>query len=207
MVPDKNTPSDLFMSFIDRDTLVAIGQGVQEAYKQCYDYCSEMYDEQQMHDLLPHFRRATIERNLLHRLKHFKNVRAISNPNSIKNCYHITILGGHASLTISAVKTPIEMVRDARFRKQYAHDNDMILFPEIYEDLKLDNNLYGILLHAPEVMRMDAPGFMVIKFPDPSLNKYLEDSINLKELMISEQVEIIDEPKIGGIKKREKEIL
>lgn len=194
-------PKDLFMSEVPGELLSDISRATYAGYKESYEYCQGNYDWHQAHDLLPQMRRITIERNILHVVERFPYAKAESLPNQLHNCYHVLIRCGHVKLTISAVKSPGEMVREATFRKQYARSQylQLSLLKNNEEEFipKLNNNLYGILLHKPNNKYPSFPEFMVIRFPDYTLTRYLDEFIDLTKFHKITPQEIIETPRIS----------
>lgn len=188
-------PNDIFNSQVPSKLLIDITKAIYNAYSEAYEYCSSNYDWHQVHDILPLIRKANIERNVLHCVKQHSYVNAKSRPNEIKNCYHVLIRCSDVILTISAVSSPGKMVREAIFRKQYAMDDQISLFPD-YNEKSLNRNLYGIILHKPSKKWPLYPEFLMIRFPDASLSKYLGKPVDLTKYITIKPQEVIDKPQI-----------
>ena len=203
-------PSRLFHSEVDDDLLKTICRTLCKGYKDAYEHCHANFPKEQAHDLLPIYRRATVERNVAHVVTRFSDVEALPAPNSIGNCYHVRIHCGRVVLTISAVQTSREMVRDAVFRNQYARSAQKHLF-DGDEPPAFDADLYGILLHGPDKRWPAYPAFLRVGFPNHTNTDYLQDPIDLKNKFPEirnlatpdkgEQVEKIDTPSIPRIRK------
>jgi len=189
-------PKELFLFEVPNELLKAIAKAVVDGYKEAFDYCQGNFDKYQLHDLLPHMRKAAIERNILHCVKRFPYASAKSAPNQSYNCFHAIVKCGHAILTISAVNGPCQMVRNANFRKQYAIDGQFKMFIEEEPAIELNNNLYAILLHTPNEDFPSEPGFINIRFPDASLKKYLDEAIDLTQISKKYGQEIIQKPSV-----------
>lgn len=197
MKPSPYKPRELFLHEFPSELLKAITKSVFDGYKEAYDYCQGNFDKYQMHDLLPHMRKAIIERNVLYCVQRFSYTSGKSAPNALYNCYHALVKCGNAVLTISAVNSPSQMVREAMFRKQYARDSQITMFVDSVPTVKLHNNLYAILLHGPSEDFPSAPCFIKIRFPDISLKKYLDEPIDLTLISEKESQEVIRKPAVA----------
>jgi len=159
------------------DTLRCLCQSYGEAYKRGH----EDYPDSEAHDLIPHLRRANVERDMRNLAqRHGLHGRAALNV--IRNSFHTRIIMDDIVMTISATMSPNEKVRDAEFRKSYANDPQchLPLFPEDPPtiDIRRDG-LYVLLKHGPNCEDPAKLGFARIVFPTPDCSGYACEDIDL----------------------------
>lgn len=195
-------PSELFKRFIDENVLAIVGECIIKGYSESYLHCHGKFKPKQAHDLFPYYRRIAIDQNIIEALSDHEKVKIETCANTSRNSFHVKIIGGHASATISAVDTPLAKARRSLFRDQYAFDNEYSLFPDIYDELQLDKNIYGIFLHGTDYINPSTPRFINLMFPNGATGSYLVDNINILEIVKNTRrsVSNIDAPEIEDIK-------
>jgi len=184
-MPEPLAPSDLkgvFLQDVPESVAVDAARCVIGSYESAFRYCRDNFPGPEAHDLYPILRRSMLERNLRARLSRYHETTT-STPelNAIGNCYHTELRSGRVILTISAVQSHGEVVRDAVFRKTLAQNPQGELFRK-RELPPEDACLYVILLHGPLGGGMlRSPGFIRIAFPDQDCETYV-DSFNLLDV-------------------------
>ena len=187
-------PIKFFHSQFPDIVLRSICRGIDSAHITAEAYFKDnAFTPEQRHDALPGLRRAHVERNTISVLGRYSNVKVTTLANTSGNAFHNRIACGRVFLTISAVTSPSEMVREAAFRQTYAFSQNLDLFTGRSEPTA-DSSLYGIVLHGPAArpateeawaearkqgLRFDRPAFIQIAFPDQELRAYLTEPINL----------------------------
>jgi hypothetical protein len=171
-----------------------------ETYKQAARSCRSQFGKHETHDLLPHLRRAMVERDWRALTNDYSGMTAKVYPNHRLNCFHAELRSGLVVLTESAVDSPDHMVRYAEFRQTRARDCQLSLFLDMgMPSPDPDALLYAILLHGPMAQDPSRMAFIKVAFPSPTLDKYLA-SIDLfkrfpdlVEPVSAIQTEIIDD--------------
>jgi hypothetical protein len=184
-------------------------QGLINAYRTAEAECKNLMDTpEHAHDLYPYIRWKIVDQSLQRLAQRIPGVSAIIASND-NGCHHTKIVAGRISLTISAVDTPKEVVRRAKYRADYAQDGQLSL--DLGMGVKKDTEnsaddlIYCILLHGPS--QATIPGFAHIVFPNRDCTAYAEEPKNLykefSEVLTVNRIpeEIIAEPK-PGLKRR-----
>lgn len=177
MIPDLTAYFDSHVSEkVQRDIVRFIVRGYRDADAQI-----KMNDYQPgpAKNLYPYVRWCRIEDYCL-ALSKYEDVETSSQPNAIRNSYYTLIKSGNVKLTISAVKSPADMPREAKFRNEYASlqyrfdvnvETDEF---EIVDVSSVEEVLYAFILHGP-VDKEDphVPGFIRAGFPNERCTRYL----------------------------------
>lgn len=187
-------PIEFFHQQFPDGALRSICRAIIAGHEAAHAYFKDQgFSEPQKHDALASLRRAHIERNTISVLGRHPEVAVTTPKNSAGNAYHNRIDAGLVFVTVSAVTTPGELVRDAAFRQAYADPNALSLF-ESAPQIEPGARLYGIVLHGPAEqptnegaraharnvgLRFDRPAFIQVAFPDPELKRYMTEPIDL----------------------------
>jgi hypothetical protein len=173
------------------------------AYREAHDYCLKEYEPSEMHDLLPHVRRAMVERNWRAVAARHPGVSASAWPNSTASSYHTRIRSGRVILTASAVERPGALTRSAEFRNTYARTSQLSFEDADHASPTGGESLYAILLHGPDPARIYGPGFVHVGFPAADSSGYVENidlMARFRELVRAEattQIETVEsEPSV-----------
>ncbi|MFN2375295.1 MAG: hypothetical protein ABR538_02085 [Candidatus Binatia bacterium] len=154
-----------------RDTIRVIAKATRSAHL----FCRENYSQAEYHDVVAHVRRANIERDWRARLNTFPGVSAAARPNNRRTAYHtlarIAGSAGAASLTVSHVNCPNQLVRDARFRASYAEGANLELFVKPDPTPK-DGEPYGIILYTTDDRR-GVPAAIHLAVPNGECTAYV----------------------------------
>ncbi|HVR46918.1 MAG TPA: hypothetical protein VMT95_09850 [Candidatus Binatia bacterium] len=143
-------------------------------YEEAFDELSLEYDPPEMHDLLPHIRRAKFERDMRLLAGRF-GLTGFARRNQRKTSFHTRITAPNMILTASAVATPKTLVRHAEFRQTLARDPQLSLLPDADEGS--GTAYYSLYIHGPlvtpEGLSLPKLGFAHLVFPDRFLTKYV----------------------------------
>ena len=166
--------TELFDSSISNDFLRDTLHCLFAAYQEAWLYCQSSFPPSEAHDLYPVERRARFERSwrevaLLHGL----DAQAIVNKS--RNAWHTEVRSGAVVLTAAAAPTPNTIIRRAEYRRTLARSNQGYLFGPPFgpKEPEPGDRLYGIVLHGPDGVFRNRPGFVEVVFPDPSLTTYV----------------------------------
>ncbi|MCX5655171.1 MAG: hypothetical protein NTY65_11040 [Planctomycetota bacterium] len=161
---DRRRPVVVFQSHVNREFLRGVFDLLRREYPKSVRDCEHLPDEQS-HYLVPHTRRANIDAALRDLVRRFPGISAQAVPNESGE-FHVEVTCGPVCLTVSHVDQPSRVVRDARFRRTYAEDNQECLFD--YSDRPPPGErLYAIVLHGSNG-EWRVLGFADIVFPIPS---------------------------------------
>jgi len=202
-MPEPLAPSELkpvFLQDVPEPVILDAARCLIGSYEEAYKYCIAEFPGPEAHDLYPILRRSMVERNLRARLNRYRETTSTTELNAIGNCYHTELRSGRVVLTVSAVESPGEVVRDAVFRKTLSQNPQGHLFRK-REAPPEDARLYAILLHGPlggGLLR--SPAFIRIAFPDPDCEVYV-DSFNVLDLFPVLRTEMDKLPKVVERKK------
>lgn len=134
-----------------------------------------------------------IERNWRGRLSRYGDVAVSVEPNANGNCFHTELKVGRVVMTISAVETPSEIVREAIFRKSLAEVSQLEMFKERTPPPD-DALLYAIVLHGPlGGGLLSSPSFLHVGFPARECDHYA-DRFDLLDQFPVLQSEITTQP-------------
>jgi hypothetical protein len=190
-------PSELKALFLDEvpePVILDTARCIIGSYDEAFRFCRSNFPGPEAHDLYPIIRRSMFERNWRARLSRYK-IDLVPTPNAIGNCFHTELRLDRVIITVSAVESPGDIVREAVFRKGLAQDNQLNLFFEA-EPPPEDASLYAIVLHGPAAAGLlPSPGFIRIAFPARDCDKYV-DSFNLLDHFPILQTEIDKLPKV-----------
>jgi hypothetical protein len=132
------------------------------------------YDHPELHDLLPHVRRAKFERDMRLLATRF-GFTGFAERNARKTSFHSQVKAGNVILTASAVASPKTVVRRAEFRQTLARDSQLTLWSD--SDDKAGAAYYSLYIHGPIVtpqgLSLPKLGFAHLVFPDRFLTKYI----------------------------------
>lgn len=172
---DPRQPAEVFDRHVPGDFVHSTLDVIAKAYREAFERCDRAFEKPECHDLFPHQRRATIERNMRQLAYQSAGVEAIVAKNSRRTSYHTRIQCGRVVLTQSFVETPETIVRSAEFRKTYGRDQNLWLDYD-WDDAAIplpDQPLYAILIHGPSDVRRYLLGFAHIVFPSRSNEAYV----------------------------------
>lgn len=139
---------------------------------------SSFSNREEVHDLLPHFRRAKMEDRFgLIGARH-PSVMVQKALNAAKNSYHTILRSGSFVFTQHYCAHHAEVVRPAVFREEYARRAQIELFSQFNEDVPLTRRLesvthYAILQHGPDPEDPALPGYVHVKFPNAACDGYV----------------------------------
>jgi hypothetical protein len=143
-------------------------------YEEAFEELSIEYDAPELHDLLPHVRRAKFERDMRLIATRFGHT-GLARRNERKTSFHSRITAGNMVLTASAVATPQTIVRHAEFRETLARDNQLSLFVDPTEDT--GTAYYSLYIHGPLLtptgLSLPKLGFANLVFPGRFLRSYI----------------------------------
>lgn len=197
----------LFKSEVPYEFLVAIVNGFVRGYKDIKDAVYSMFPKDLARDLLPHFRRVTVDSLLLTTAKKYPGLRGLTQKNYAKNCSHAQIKTKSFTITANAVNYPSESVRKAKFRNALAEANQLLL-PEFDLPDKAPRPFFAMLLHGPLYPAMDRVAFISIGFPAHNSLGYIANLDLAKHCNIDlnpEPVEeTIDDKALPGLRKKTK---
>lgn len=170
-------------------------------YAETHRWAYANFPAPEARDLLPHLRRAVVEKTVAQVAADCPGVQQSAQLNAGRNCRHREVRAGCILLTTSYTEAPARMVRDAQFRLTLAESNQPYLFEELDKRLR-GNAVYALILHGPHVIEPSTLGFLRLAFPAPDLNGYLENvdmfSLFQPEIGLRVPVEYTDfEPQIG----------
>jgi len=143
-------------------------------YEEAYEELVVEYDSPELHDLLPHVRRAKFERDLRIIAKR-NGLAGVARRNRRKTSYHTRVTAANMILTASAVPTPSTIVRHAEFRETLARDSQLFLFGDPEEGA--GSAYYALYIHGslqtPEGFSLPKLGFANLVFPNRYLSGYV----------------------------------
>jgi hypothetical protein len=184
LADDRRRPLVVFQSHVNREFLRGVFELLCREYPKSVRDC-EHYPDAQAHYLVPHTRRANIDAALMDLVRRFPGISAQAVPNESGE-FHVEVTCGPVCLTVSHVDHPSRIVRDARFRRTYAEDNQQCLF-ECDNRPPPGERLYAIVLHGSNG-EWRALGFANIVFPIPSDEedgiRYHPDRLHLVSMFV-----------------------
>jgi hypothetical protein len=201
---NRRRPKDVFLSYVSPGFLRSLIDRLGLEYPKAVRDCEHLPDAQ-AHYLVPHTRFANIEAALMDLQPRFPEIAVKVVPNEAGEC-HIEIECGPVRLTVSHADHPSRIVRDARFRRTYAEDNQECLF-DCGDRPPAGNWLYAIVLHGSNG-DWRSLGFADVVFPMPMGKdgiRYHSDRLHLVSMFAKQtgksghdgKVEPRKEPEIG----------
>jgi hypothetical protein len=186
-------PRRLWLADINVKLEKALVEAVFKARKDAWDELLDGgYKKDGLHDLYAPTVRCKLDLYLAQLAVRFPNwITSTSNPNVSHNYFHVLLNCKRVSFTASAVDSPDDIPREAKYRQEYiltnqlsftiskdnrlAPDGDFSQLEEAYKQAKL----YAVLVHGSSDSGLPFhPGFIKIVFPD-KYNNRLDDSIDL----------------------------
>jgi hypothetical protein len=153
--------------------LAATTRRLGEIYLESHEHCAGQFEEPELHDVLPIWRRGKFEGELRGLAKRI-GFEGVALPNSRGTAYHSRVIAKPLVMTASAVATPTTMVRRAEFRETLARSPQISLFPD---DENGGTALFGLYLHGPMIDEKARPlpvlGFARLAFPDRYCRSYV----------------------------------
>jgi hypothetical protein len=172
MIPDfdPHDPKSMFNTIISDSFQFDLCNRIHAQYGLAAEHCFDTFLEAEAKDILPYYRRASIESALVDCLEKHR-VKVNAEKNIIGNCSHRLIVSDRILLTQSCVRFREELPRDAFFRLGYARSGQGYLFDD---DRPPDPNsyLYAIITHCPSGS-IKTPAFIDIIFPDENYEKII----------------------------------
>ncbi len=159
----KDFPSEFFR---------ILAQLLDEAYVRAHEAVHTNFSAEEAHDLLPVYRRAEVEKSLVHASSMFPTIVASRKLNNARNCSHVEITSGRFVLTASAVHYPRETVRSAIYRENLLEDPQIAFDFMGNDDRPTSDFHYGIVLHGQDPNDPRRIGFVNVGFPDASSTGY-----------------------------------
>jgi hypothetical protein len=199
---------NLFKTEVPFEFLEEIVNGFLRGYKDIKDAVYTMFPKDLARDLLPHFRRVTIDSLLLTTAKKYPNLRGKTEKNFAKNCSHVRIKTNSFTITANAVNYPSESVRKAKFRNAMAEANQLLL-PGFDLPDKTPRPYFATILHGPLYPEMERLAFISLGFPSHDSLGYIVSPLDLAEYcninLNPEPVEeTIDDKAQPGLRKKTK---
>lgn len=168
-------PVMMFNALTSDSVQIELCRQIYTQYAMAAEYCYDTFLNAEARDILPYYRRASIESALVDCLEKHDKVEVITATNIIKNWAHRAIMvSDRVLITHSSVSNRRELPRKAFFRQGYARSRQMYLFED---DRPLDPDpsmyLYAIITHCPSDA-IKTPEFIDIIFPDENYEKVVD---------------------------------
>jgi hypothetical protein len=155
-----------------------------------YRWCGKIIEGSELapgpvKNIYPVNRSAAIDTMLLGLMGKYEGFEIRSKINSSRNYFYTLIDSPHIRMTVSYVRTPKAIPREAKFRSDYAsiqarfveRDNSF----EIVPPESCDKKLYTIILHGVfDKSHLYIPGFIYLGFPSDDCRSYIT-RINLTD--------------------------
>ena len=171
-------PHATFESEVPAALLEDLCRAIVGAYSDAFAFCQDEFPMAQRHDLLPVYRRARIEQSVAAMAGRHPDVAATACRNDARNSYHERLQVGRFILTVHAVGSDDEVVREAKHRRGYARDAQLDLFARD-EPPPPDAPIYAVVLHVPSSDQRGPVGVGVC-FPNMEFSGYVGERIDLR---------------------------
>lgn len=153
--------------------LQALTERLAAIYEEAHEELLVRFDAPELHDLLPHFRRARFEQEM-RGIARQHGLTGISQLNRRRTSFHTRVTANDMVLTASAVATPRTIVRHAEFRETLARDSQMTLWNDPGPE---GSAYYSLYIHGPLVTpqghSLPKLGFAHLVFPNRFLTSYI----------------------------------
>lgn len=174
--------SKFYMEQVPIAVTTAIRMIVTGSYADSARFVEERWSAREAKDALPHVRRADIETALTALRGRFRRdgVRVDKVPNKRGTAWHTEIRCGLVVITQSKTEGPEVPVREAEFRKSFAADCHLNLFPTEEQEPEDDADaLWACVVHGPSE-NPAVPAYIKVAFPLPDGS--FQDSITITTL-------------------------
>jgi hypothetical protein len=102
--------------------------------------------------------------------------------NKPHNQTHTLVTRGHIKLTCSRANNRYDVIRSSEFRKEYAEESQVLLFPDTHPlDCTPSEYLFAMIIHGPDQEDQSRPAFVDVVFPDRECQMYIARINLLKE--------------------------
>ncbi len=173
-------PVEVFKADVSPTSLTALYQGVLDAYASAqFSVDSQPIGDDERFNLMPWPRRAHVESRLRDAAKS-RLIEVITEEPGFWR--HVVMTSGRIRLTQSTDRNHETPLRSAGYKVRYAKEQEQMYLPgleELAPKLNIqDPHLYAVLLHHA-ALDVDAPDFVVVRFPLPDLSDYHPGEIDL----------------------------